>query len=463
MADVTISPNMLLPIPVPGVDPGPDWANNIVADMYAIDSHDHTSGKGVQITPDGMNINADLEMNSNDLTEARSVRFTPQVALISDPADIGCLYESGVDLYYNDGAGNVVRITQAGVVTGATGTITGLPSGTASASFAGGTFTFQSATNTPATMAVGPLVIGSASVSPKTVTLAPSASQAANYSLTFPLVAPEANQVPISDGSGNLSWTRGLLPLGAVIGTFPNLAGAYVTSATTTADANGYVQCNGQTLADVTSPMNGAVIPNINNTVFLAGNTTSGTAGGAAEVVLSTANLLPHNHDGGSLTTSVGVTGGTASLTGTTTFGAFNHAHNISHYHKWGHQEASNSRIYTLNSGSSATTGITSGSFAWLTYATSGVATGVIAPLQPLTFIDQELFTTGVLDPQQGTPGSGAFSGDPSITATVGISSTAASMTGSNAVTGNTGNTGTGTAFSILPTYITSRYLMRVK
>lgn len=214
MANTTISPNMGMPVPVVSVDPGPDWATNIDACLSVIDSHNHSPGQGVQITPDGINISSDLTMGSNNLTNARSVRFTAQGAPISQPADLGCLYESGVDLYYNDGVGNAVRITQSGSVTGATGTITGLPSGTASASFAGSTFTFQSATNTPANMAVGPLIIGANIASSKTVTLAPSVSQPANYALTLPTALPALNSVMSSDSSGNLSFVTTIGTIG---------------------------------------------------------------------------------------------------------------------------------------------------------------------------------------------------------------------------------------------------------
>jgi hypothetical protein len=63
--------------------------------------------------------------------------------------------------------------------------------------------------------------------------------------------------------TGNGAPLSGLIPIGAVIPTFPLLTGAYVCSATTVADSLGYVQCAGQTLADASSPMNGDVIPTI--------------------------------------------------------------------------------------------------------------------------------------------------------------------------------------------------------
>lgn len=463
MTNTTISPYMNLPVPVPGQDPGPDWANNIVADMYGIDSHDHSFGQGVAITPGGLNINADLPMADNNLTTAKSIRFQSQTSPLALPADIGCIYESGVDLYFNDGAGNQVRITQGGSVTGSTGTITGLPSGTASASFAGGTFTFQSATSTPATMALGPLVLGASVASPKTVTLAASAVQPANYNLTFPLAAPAANQVPISDGSGNLSWTLGILPLGSVLATFPNLTGAYSTVATTVADARGFVKCNGQTIVDATSPMNGAVIPNINNMVFLAGNTTSGTSGGSATATLSAANLGAHTHGPGSYITSVGVTGGTSTLGGTTNFASTTHTHNFSHVHEWAFGGAGTGLNYALTAINDAKTSITSSDVFFVSTNNVGQAGGSYTAVAGWNSSNTHYYTTGVLSAPSGS-GSSASTGTPSASGgNVTISSTPASITGSNSVTGTSSSTGSATAFSILPTYITAVYLMRIR
>ncbi len=238
MADPTISPNMNLPIPVPAVTPGPDWATDVVADMNAIDSHDHSAGKGVPITPDGLNINNDLPLNDNDLTEVRSVNFTAQGAPLAAPDDLGCLYVSGADLYYNDENGNQVRITQSGSVTGSSGTITGLPSGTASASFGGGAFTFQSSTSTPATMNVGPLVIGRQVASSKTVTLAPNAGQASNFSLTFPAALPASTQVQITDSSGNMSYKDTTGTGDVVLAASPAISNPVIAGVVSAADGN---------------------------------------------------------------------------------------------------------------------------------------------------------------------------------------------------------------------------------
>lgn len=203
MSNVTTSPNMNLPVPNVALDPGPDWANNINACLSILDQHNHSSGSGVQINPAGININSDLPFNNNNLTLARSIRFNPQLAPLSGAADLGCLYETGVDLYYNDGSGNQIRITQGGSVTGSAGTITGLPSGTASASYGAGTFVFQSATSTPANIDGASIVLRNNVANSKGLTLAPPNSMAANYSLTLPLI-PVAESVLAVDTSGNI-------------------------------------------------------------------------------------------------------------------------------------------------------------------------------------------------------------------------------------------------------------------
>lgn len=226
MANTTISPNMGLPVPTVSVDPGPDWAENINSSLGIIDSHNHSPGQGVLINPNGMDISSDLAFNGHNATELRTTKFFPQPSPLSGSgADIGCLYESGVDLYYNDGNGNTIRLTQSGNIVGTAGSITGLPSGTASASYSSPTFTFQSATSTPASMAIGPIILGYPSPSSSTITISPTVGQSINYNLNLPIAAPAANQVLVSDGSGNLTWIGAFAQSGSFVGTFINSAG----------------------------------------------------------------------------------------------------------------------------------------------------------------------------------------------------------------------------------------------
>jgi hypothetical protein len=206
MANTTISPNMGLIIPTVAVDPGPDWANNVNASLTIIDGHNHANNSGVQINPDGLDINADLSFQDNNATNLRTTRFFPQGSPLSLPSDIGCLYESGVDLYYNDGSGNQIRITQGGAVTGATGTITGLPSGTAGASYSGGVFSFNAASTTYANINVASVVLSNSSPSSNQLTLQPPSSIPSSYSITLPALPGTASLLSM-DTSGNIGTT----------------------------------------------------------------------------------------------------------------------------------------------------------------------------------------------------------------------------------------------------------------
>lgn len=196
---------MVLPIPVVGVDPGPDYATDVNNCLTIIDGHNHSAGYGVQITPDGLDINSDLPINVNNLTLVRTVRFSAQSAVLVAPTDIGCLYEVGVDLYYNDGAGNNVRITQSGGVAGSPGSIANLTS-PASASYvsANQTFVWQSAANTPANLDAASVIFRNLTANSKGLTLNPPAAMGSDYALTLPSL-PASQKFMTLDASGNIS------------------------------------------------------------------------------------------------------------------------------------------------------------------------------------------------------------------------------------------------------------------
>ena len=205
MANTISSPNMNLPIPVVGVDPGPQWALDIDSCLTLIDSHNHSPGSGVQITPLGLNINADLTFGSNNATNLRSARFTAQSSPLALATDLGCLYESGVDLWYNDGSGNQIRLTQSGSIVGTSGSITGLVS-PASASYNAGssTFIWQSAVNTPANMDAASYILRNLSANSKGLTLEPPNAMGSNYSLVLPSLPAQQNIMTL-DASGNIT------------------------------------------------------------------------------------------------------------------------------------------------------------------------------------------------------------------------------------------------------------------
>ena len=110
--------------PAVGVTVGPTWSSELNTSLGLIDTHDHTSGKGVQITPSGLNINADLEFNQNDATELRTLAFDSGSAATSTD-DTRALYHSGGDIYWRNATGTAVQITDGSAIKITAGNIGG--------------------------------------------------------------------------------------------------------------------------------------------------------------------------------------------------------------------------------------------------------------------------------------------------------------------------------------------------
>lgn len=210
MANETISPNMSLPVPGVGLTFGPQYAIDIDNCMSLIDQHDHSSGKGVAITPSGLNISADLSIGGNNLLDVKSVRFQIQVAPLAGAQDLACIYASGVDLYYNDANGNQIQITQNGSVAGASGNISGLVS-PASASYVAlsKTFVWQSDVNTPANMDMGSIIIRNVVAGSNGITISAPGSLSSNYTLTLPSL-PATQKFMTLDNTGNIAAVWGV-------------------------------------------------------------------------------------------------------------------------------------------------------------------------------------------------------------------------------------------------------------
>jgi hypothetical protein len=185
-----MSNSMGLTIPTASQTPGPDYANEVNADLTLVAEHDHTSGKGVQVPAAGLNINTDLPFGSNDATELRSARFTEQSAPLAAGTDVGCVSDVLGDLYWNNGDGVPVKITDGDALNAsAIGGFTGLAGTTGAATYASGpgSFEFTSSPGVPATVKVGPLV--SENAAGRQVTISPPAGTG-NYGLTLPTGLP---------------------------------------------------------------------------------------------------------------------------------------------------------------------------------------------------------------------------------------------------------------------------------
>lgn len=198
--------SMNLNLPVPETTQGPEWATQLNTQLETkVAEHDHSSGKGVPVSQAGIAITGDLTMANNDLTNVRSVRFADQPSTLSAVDDAGCIYESGGDLYYNNGAGSSVRITNGNAIdVGSVSGISGLAGTSATAGFSTDTFTWKQDATHYALMANGPVkVYSSNDASPAYgVTLKSIDSLAANIDVTLPSTLPAATAFMTIDNGG---------------------------------------------------------------------------------------------------------------------------------------------------------------------------------------------------------------------------------------------------------------------
>lgn len=203
-----LSVNMSLPIPTVSQTQGPNFAYDLNSSLTLIDQHDHSPGKGVAITPAGLNISSDLTFANNSATNVKSIVFQAQTTLtINQALYVAPGTESIQDLWFNDGNGTQIQLTKNGLVNATIGSLDG-------ESYAAGTFTWtQSPDALPTTPAN--FDIGSITIRPNTagttngVVIQPPGSIASlvtltlsPFNLTLPAAAPAFTNIMTLTSAG---------------------------------------------------------------------------------------------------------------------------------------------------------------------------------------------------------------------------------------------------------------------
>jgi len=311
---MSTTPYMGLVLPTPTVTAGPAYATQNNTAFGTIDSHDHSTGKGVQVRTAGLAIDADLTMGNYNLTNIRAARMTNNGAALALPADLTCLYAAGGNLYYNNSTGQQIQLTAGGALNASSiGGIGGdYATSTASVFYTSSTtlFTFNQDTNNRALMDQGATTIRAAGVSTNGVTLKAPAGLAASYEVTLPTAVPSATAAVTMTSAGVLSTVvGGWVPTGVML----DFGGS--------AAPTGYLLCDGSAVSRSTYAALFAVI----GTTFGAGDgsttfavpdfrrrvavgsggtsigslaNTTGSTGGSEEVTLTAAQsgLPSHTH-----------------------------------------------------------------------------------------------------------------------------------------------------------------------
>ena len=119
MATNTIDPVTGIVIPTPGEEPGEQYAVDISNGMLTLAHLTHTgeaNQDGYQIPAAGLNIDADVSCQNNNLTNLRSIRLTEQSSTLSGVGDLDCVYDVNGNLFFNNGSGTPVQITAGAVL-----------------------------------------------------------------------------------------------------------------------------------------------------------------------------------------------------------------------------------------------------------------------------------------------------------------------------------------------------------
>jgi hypothetical protein len=199
----TISPNMQLVVPTVGSEPGPQYASDVNTSLALIDQHDHSPGRGVAITPSGININQNL--NFHDFA-AISLSYLSLVAGASATTTVQAISSAptaGInELWYTDSNGTSTQITSNGVVNATAAAIPG-------ESYNAGTFiwtqTQSSLPTTPANFDIGSIVLRpNTAGTTNGITLTPPSGISSAYQISLPNLPGSTSFMAISS-SGVIS------------------------------------------------------------------------------------------------------------------------------------------------------------------------------------------------------------------------------------------------------------------
>lgn len=193
---------MNLIIPTVGQEAGPQYALDVNNSLTLLDQHDHSPGKGVQITPAGMDINASLSFNNNPLLSLSYLSFQAGASASTAVQSVSSAPVSGInELFYTDSNGTQTQITANGIVNATAAAIPG-------ESYDAGTFiwvqTQSSLPTRPANFDIGSVTIRpNVDGTTNGVVLGPPNAISSQYNIQLPQV-PGATGIMQLDTSGNM-------------------------------------------------------------------------------------------------------------------------------------------------------------------------------------------------------------------------------------------------------------------
>ncbi len=201
-------PNMSIVLPALGGDSG-SWDDKLNDALTLVDSHDHTSGAGVQVPSAGLNIDADLSFGGFTISSLGKLSFTAITAPVSGSKNL-FVNTSDNELYWRSNGGTNVKLTSGTsinttLVGGIVGDYTSVGAAVAYDD-ANDRYTFKQQSGTWARLASGDVRLYETGTSESVyVGLKAPGALAASYDITMPLAVPSTTGFVRMSSGGVLS------------------------------------------------------------------------------------------------------------------------------------------------------------------------------------------------------------------------------------------------------------------
>lgn len=195
-------------LPVVGSTVGPTWATNLLTALTTIITSIETA-----VTPQGLNIDSDLEFNGEEALELGAAGFENKSSAFSGSTNIRKIYVRDGELYFNDQNANEVKLTSGGslnaaALAGIGGDYGGADPASLTFTASTSTYTFLESAALRAMIDVGQILLRETGTSGYAVKLTNPTGMVADTTRTFAAALPASTSLVTCSSAGAEAFTR---------------------------------------------------------------------------------------------------------------------------------------------------------------------------------------------------------------------------------------------------------------
>lgn len=95
---------------------GPEWAQDINDAFERVDEHDHSSGKGVKVKANGLDLNDNINFQNFKAYNLLSTQYRNNTATLTGASNANSVSVTNGNLYFTNSAGLSVQLTSGGSI-----------------------------------------------------------------------------------------------------------------------------------------------------------------------------------------------------------------------------------------------------------------------------------------------------------------------------------------------------------